>query len=109
MSGEKTSMFDVIKTGLDEAIAHEKGAAGATTRKITIHPVDRYEPDEIRQIRLDTGMTQKAFANYMGVSTKAVEAWECGRNHPDGAACRLLWLTKRNPQFPTASGIVLQY
>ena len=35
-------------------------------------------------------MTQAVFANYMGVSSKTVEAWEKGTNHPTGSACRLL-------------------
>ena len=42
----------------------------------------------------------------MGVSVKTVEAWEAGRNHPEGAACRLLALTKQDPQFPIKMGIV---
>ena len=42
----------------------------------------------------------------MGVSIKTVEAWEAGRNHPDGAACRLLYLTQKDPSFPVNSGIV---
>lgn len=35
-------------------------------------------------------MTQAVFADYMGVSSKTVEAWECGRTHPTGPANRLL-------------------
>ena len=36
-------------------------------------------------IRNNAGMTQLVFANYMGVSKKTVEAWECGRSHPTGS------------------------
>ena len=35
-------------------------------------------------------MSQKAFAGYLGVSPKTVEAWEAGTNQPSGAASRLL-------------------
>lgn len=52
-------------------------------------------------------MTQVVFAKYMGVSVKTVEAWESGRNHPDGAASRLLSITQKDPSFPVRSGIVL--
>ncbi|MDO4962085.1 MAG: helix-turn-helix domain-containing protein [Eubacteriales bacterium] len=41
-------------------------------------------------MRTKAGMTQTVFANYMGVSKKTVEAWECGRTHPTGPASRLL-------------------
>lgn len=52
--------------------------------------------------------SQEVFAQYMGVSVKTVEAWEAGRNHPEGAACRLLAMTKADPQFPIKAGIVSQ-
>lgn len=100
------SVFDKIKGGLEEAIAYERGTLEAKTTKITIAPVGTYGASEIKQIRASTGMTQVVFAKYMGVSTKTVEAWESGRNHPVGSACRLLALTKRDPTFPQKSGIV---
>lgn len=103
-----SEFYDIIKTGLEEAIAYERGETKANTRTVTVEEVAHFEPSEIRQIRLDTGMTQVLFASYLGVSKKTVEAWECGRNHPDGAASRLLWITKRNPDFPKLSGIVMQ-
>lgn len=100
------SAFDKIKAGLEEAIAFERGALPAKTTKLTIAPVEHYDADEIRSIRKSTGFTQVVFAQYMGVSVKTVEAWESGRNHPEGAACRLLSLTKNDPQLPMRIGIV---
>ncbi len=100
------SVFEKIKTGLVEAIAYERGEIKANAKTMTIAPVEVFKPEEIKLIRLDAGMTQALFAKYMGVSVKTVEAWESGRNHPEGAACRLLVLTREDPSFPTASGIV---
>lgn len=70
------SIFDDIKTGLNQAIDFEKGKGKGKARVtvMTIHPVDQFSPDEIKQIRTDTGMTQVLFAQYMGVSVKTVEA-----------------------------------
>ena len=55
-------------------------------------------------------MSQKAFAGYMGVSDKTVEAWEAGTNRPSGAASRILnmmemdeHLTEQFPFVITAS------
>ena len=93
------SIFDDIKTGLNQAIDFEKGKGKARVTVMTIHPVDQFSPDEIKQIRTDTGMTQVLFAQYMGVSVKTVEAWE--------AACRLLAMTKNDPDFPVKSGVVV--
>ena len=101
------SVFDDIKTGLGQAIEYEKGNLKAKTTTLTILPVSVFEPNEIKSIRNSTGLTQVLFARYMGVSVKTVEAWESGRNHPDGAACRLLSLTQKDPSFPHSSGIVI--
>ena len=102
------SAFEKIKAGLKEAIAFEQGKGKAKTTTISIAPTDNFAPAEIKAIRLDAGLTQVLFAKYMGVSVKTVEAWESGRNHPDGAACRLLTITKTNPEFPVSSGIVVR-
>lgn len=98
--------FEKIKSGLEEAISFERGALQANTRTLSIAPIDSFTSDDIKAIRASVGMTQSVFAKYMGVSVKTVEAWEAGRNHPDGAACRLLSITKANPSFPIVSGIV---
>ena len=100
------SVFEDIKTGPEQAIAYEKGACKAKTTVMHIAPVEVFTPGEIRDIRVGTGMTQVLFARYMGVSPKTVESWESGRNHPEGAACRLLALTRNDPSFPVRSGIV---
>ncbi len=101
------SVFDEIKTGLNEAIEYEKGNLKAKTRTLSITPVEEFTAREIKDIRKNAGLTQVLFAKYLGVSLKTVEAWEAGRNQPSGAACRMLSLTKNDPQFPRNSGIIL--
>lgn len=85
-----SELFDDLKQGLEEAIAYEKGVGKARVRTYTIFPVKEFSPKEIRKIRMDSGMTQKIFASYMGVSPKTIEAWERGTTHPAGPAFRLL-------------------
>ena len=102
------SVFDKIKVGLEEAISYEQGTLEAKTSKLSVTPVNQYDAAEIKSIRKSAGFTQVLFAQYMGVSVKTVEAWETGRNHPEGAACRRLTLTKADPQFPIKSGIVVR-
>lgn len=99
-------VFNDIKTGLEQAIQYEKGKLNAKTVTLSILPVDSFTPEEIKSIRKSTGLTQVMFARYIGVSTKTVEAWEAGRNHPEGAACRLLSMTQSDPSFPVKSGII---
>ena len=94
------SIFDDIKIGIEQAIEYEKGNLKAMKTVLSIAPVGVFTPEEIREIRISTGLTQVLFAKYMGVSPKTVEAWEAGRNLPEGAACRLLTLTRNDPSFP---------
>lgn len=101
------SLFEEIKAGLNEAIEYEKGNLKANSRTLTITPIEEFTASEIKDIRKNTGMTQVLFAKYLGVSLKTVEAWEAGRNQPNGTACRMLSITKKDPEFPKRSGIVL--
>ena len=100
-------VFDDIREGLNQAIDYERGKGKAKITVVAIFPIDNFSREEIRAIRIATGLTQVSFAKFMGVSTKTVEAWESGRNHPEGAACRLLSMTKNDPTFPIKSGIVV--
>ena len=101
------NVFEEIKTGLNEAIEYEKGNLKANSKTLSITPLEEFSATEIKEIRKSTGLTQVLFANYLGVSLKTVEAWESGRNKPNGSACRMLAITKSNPKFPKTSGIVV--
>lgn len=90
------SLFDDLRTGLQQAIDFEKGIGTAKKTTYVINPVREYNCEEIRKIRNEAGMTQTVFAKYMGVSKKTVEAWECGRTHPTGPAYRLLAILHEN-------------
>ena len=69
-----SSLFDDLREGLEEAIAHEKGTLKAKEKTYMILPVKEYSGKEIRDIRMKAGMTQSVFASYMGVSIKTGEA-----------------------------------
>ncbi len=95
-----SEFFDELMTGLNEAVAIEKGSLKGRKTVYEIQPVKKYDKVQIKQIRTSVGMTQVLFANYMGVSTKTVEAWEKGINRPTGTACRLISLLE-NKTFTT--------
>ena len=44
------SVYDKIKTGLEEAIAFERGELSSHTSEMTIQPVDVFEADDIQNI-----------------------------------------------------------
>jgi putative transcriptional regulator len=58
-----------------------------------------FKTEDIKRIRQKTGLSRTMFAKSMGVSPKTVEAWECGRNKPEGASRRLLEVVHSDPDF----------
>lgn len=83
-----SGVYESIMAGLNEAA--EDDGRHLRRRMVTIVPVKVYGAEEVQKIRKSTGMSQRLFAGYMGVSVKTVEAWEAGTNHPSGAASRIL-------------------
>ena len=95
-------VYDSILAGLSEAVEDSKMSKPKLKRRVvTIVPVKEYQADEIKKIRKTTGLSQKLFASYMGVSDKTVEAWEAGINHPSGAASRILSMMEMNSDLTT--------
>lgn len=93
------SVYDSITKGLKEAIEYENGAIQARTSKISVKPLMNFDKTEIKKIRNNAKMTQGVFAKFLGVSTKTVEAWEAGRNIPNGPARRILSMLKQDPKL----------
>lgn len=95
-----SSLYESIMTGLTEAIEDVQSNEKKLKRRVvTILPVKEYEATEIKEIRKRTGLSQKLFAGYMGVSDKTVEAWEAGKNKPSGVASRLLTMMEMNSEL----------
>jgi putative transcriptional regulator len=96
---EMIEIYDSIMRGLQEAAEDAAGKRNLPRRSVTVVPVKDYSAEEVKEIRKSTGMTQKLFAEYMGVSDKTVEAWEAGTNRPSGPSSRMLSLMEENSSF----------
>ena len=72
------SLFDEIKTGLNEAIEYEKGNLKAKTTTVSVEPVGVYTSSEIKSIRNSTGLTQNLFATSKLIFTVLLwHLWTC--------------------------------
>lgn len=89
---EGVDFFSGIMAGLEEAIAYEKGeaAAGTFARKRSLPDVS------VAVVRGALGMTQRAFAEVLGVSCRTVEAWESGKTTPTPTAKKLIYLIQED-------------
>ncbi|MBQ9679713.1 MAG: helix-turn-helix domain-containing protein [Ruminococcus sp.] len=100
------SVYESIIKGLNEAVEYESGQGKARIAKCTVNPAPEFSSQEIKDIRLNFGMTQVTFAEVMGVSVKTVEAWEAGTNKPIGSARRFLSVIKAEPELLAKVNII---
>lgn len=71
---------------------------------------------DVIALRKHSGLTQKQFANAMGISVHTLRNWEQGRRSPEGPALALLRIAARHPhilqegaqaeQEPPSSGVL---
>lgn len=75
-----------IVEGMEETLRFEKGKASVETfvRKQSLPSVN------VAEVRASLSMTQKKFADMLGVSCRTVEAWECGKSTPTPTAKKLI-------------------
>ncbi len=59
-------------------------------------------PEDVRAIRMQTGLSQSAFAALLGVSVRTLQDWEQGRRRPRGPARALLRIVARHPEVLAA-------
>ncbi|PIQ97154.1 MAG: transcriptional regulator [Nitrospinae bacterium CG11_big_fil_rev_8_21_14_0_20_56_8] len=61
----------------------------------------RYKVDAVpdaTSIRKKLGLSQSAFAGFLGVSVRTLQDWEQGRRQPSGPALQLLRVAQTHPQ-----------
>ncbi|ARU88445.1 DNA-binding transcriptional regulator [Pseudomonas sp. M30-35] len=56
------------------------------------------EVSPFTEARVKVGMTQTAFADLLGVSSRTLQDWEQGRRQPTGAAKTLLRVAAQHPE-----------
>ena len=100
-----SSQYESMMEGLQQALDFVQGDESKGTKrviekkKINVIPLTLFTKDDIKNIRIENGLTQKSFADCFGVSIKTVEGWERGVNKPSGSALRLLQLLDNDPDI----------
>lgn len=98
-----SEIFESIKRGLEEAIAHSKGEK---TEVLEFRP----RAVDVKEVRRKTGLSQRRFAATFGISVNTLRHWEHGDRQPQGPALVLLNAADEDPggllQILTRSGRV---
>jgi len=97
-------------SALQQAVDYEKGKKvnGIKSTKISIAPLPHYKANKIKQIRNKVRLSQSTFAHVLGVSKKTVEAWESGKNEPQGPAQRMLMLLEKDNSILERYKLIVQ-
>ena len=99
--------YDMITDSLQELISDYETTGGENlahdTLCITLTPAKKFTAEDVKNIRVRNHLTQSLLAKFLCVSKKTVEAWESGRNQPNGPSRRLLELLDNHNAVVTTS------
>jgi putative transcriptional regulator len=89
-------LFERLKTGLEEGIAHAKGKRSLKTVEVPEAPPE-IDAKTLVAIREQVELSQAVFAKVLYVSPKTVQSWEQGVRVPSKAARRLIHIFAQQP------------
>lgn len=63
--------------------------------RLCLPPVEPLNPEQIKQIRETSRVSQAVFAALLNTSVSTVQKWEIGQKKPTGTALKLLHLVRK--------------
>jgi len=94
---KKTFGKELVEALIEANEYHDdKISLRTTTIELPDEP-EELSREQIKKIRESLNVSQPVFARFLGVSDKAVKAWEQGGARPNGCALRLMEIAKNYP------------
>lgn len=94
----KTKVGQDLIAGLKEAVAWKEGKLSLRTENVELpDPPPPFNGKAVKKVREMLRVSQPVLAKYLGVSDKAVKAWEQDISQPNGSAIRLLQIAADRP------------
>ncbi|MCC5665315.1 DNA-binding transcriptional regulator [Nostoc sp. CHAB 5784] len=97
MAKKKSAILEAVHetaTGLHKAELMDQ----TTLREfdcLCLSKIEPLEPEQIKQIRESSHVSQAVFAAILNTSLSTVQKWEIGQKRPSGTALKLLHLVKK--------------
>lgn len=93
-------MSDILKAVHQTAKGlHKAGAIEKTTMRkfdaLCLTTLHEFSAEQVRSLRVKSGLSQPVFAMYLNVSDKLVKKWEQGDSKPTGPALKMLVLAEK--------------
>jgi putative transcriptional regulator len=96
-SRRRRPLFDRLKQGLEEGIAHARGELTLRTTDIPEEPPE-IDARTLAALRKRAGMSQAVFARMLNVSIKTLQSWEQGVRQPSDVSRRLIQVFSEHPE-----------
>ncbi len=97
MRKKKSAILEAVHetvTGL-----HKAGVMDQVTMRefdrLCLPPIEPLEPNQIKEIRESSRVSQAVFAAALNTSVSTVQKWEIGQKRPTGTALKLLHLVRK--------------
>ncbi len=90
-------LFERLKQGLEEGIAHARGEINLRTVVMPEEPPE-IDAETLVSLRDQSAMSQAVFARLLNVSPKTVQSWEQGVRTPSHASRRLIQIFSEHPE-----------
>ena len=94
---KEMSLFEQLRSGLEDSIAYSKGELSLKTTELPAPP-PAATPKGVRALRQSLRMSQAVFAATLNVSKRTVQSWEQGRREPSDAALRMIQVVQESPE-----------
>lgn len=99
MKNRKKTLGQELVSALKEANAYHTGKISLRTLDVELpEEPEELSSQQIKKIRESLNVSQPVFARFLGVTDKAVKAWEQGGSRPNGCALRLMEIAKNHPK-----------
>lgn len=96
---KKTKLGSALIESTEEALNWHDGKMKLNTSEVDIPDAPPSLNKNVKYIREQIlKVSQPVLAKYLGVTDKAVKAWEQGLSKPSGSPARLLQIAKSNPK-----------
>ena len=96
-SKARKPLFERLKGGLEEGLAHAKGEVSLKTVVVPEKPPE-IDGRTLAALREAAEMSQAIFAKVLNVSAKTVQSWEQGTRVPSMASRRLIQVFSQYPE-----------
>ena len=90
-------LVEILPDGSERAIATDPQSIATAAHNAARAQNSRNDADYARTVRGQTGLTQAAFAERIGVPVETVRNWEQGKRSPRGPARALLKVLEQAP------------